>query len=96
MHASGTGALDALHFDAHADEAARLAKVERLEAAVSAQPGLSTITAVLEALTMALQDLSAAVLKGAIPAAHVALRCCPVPYLCVSANEDHSAERKRS
>ena len=90
------GASHALHFHADADEAARLAMVERLEAAVSAQPGLSTITAVLEALNMALQDSSAAVLKRAIPAAHVALRCCPVPHLCLSVNKDHSAERRIS
>ena len=65
--------------------------VERLEAAVSAQPGLSTITAVLEALIVALQDLSAAVLKRAIPAAHVALRCCPVSTSPWSVNEAHNA-----
>ena len=75
MRATGTGAPDALHFPADADEAARLAVVDRLEAAVSAQPGLSTITAVLMALNKALQDPSAAILKRAIPAAHVALRC---------------------
>ena len=67
--------------------------VDRLEAAVSAQPGLSTITAVLEALNMAPQDSSAAVLKRAIPAAHVALRCCPVPNFCSILKEDHSAMR---
>ena len=70
--------------------------VERLEAAVSAQPSLSTITAVLEALTEALHDSSAAVLKRAIPAAHVALRCCPVPNSCPPVNEDHSAKGLKS
>ena len=93
MHVTGTGAPEALRFSADADEAARLAMVERLEAAVSAQPGLSTITAVLDAVNMALQDSSAAVLKRAISAAHVALRCCPVPTSCPPVMEAYSASK---
>lgn len=49
--------------------------MDRLEAAVAARPGLTTLASILEALNQALQDSSAAVLKRAIPAAYVAFRC---------------------
>ena len=64
-----------LQFQADADEAARLAMLERLEAAVAARPSMATLAAILEALSQALQDPSPAVLKRAIPAAYVAFRC---------------------
>ena len=64
-----------LQFQADADEAARLAMLERLEAAVAARPSMVTLAAILEALIQALQDPSPAVLKRAIPAAYVAFRC---------------------
>ena len=72
LNCAGSGSV--LHFQADAEEPARLAKVDQLEAAVAAKPSLATLAAILEALGQALHDSSPAVLKKAIPAAYVAFR----------------------
>ena len=73
------GSDSAVRFEANADEAARVASVEQLEAAVAARPSLATLAAILEAVSQALHDPSPAVLKRAIPAAHVAFRYPSMP-----------------
>lgn len=72
LNCAGSGSF--LQFQADADEAAKLARVDQLGAAVAARPSLATVAAILEALSQALHDTSPAVLKRAIPAAYVAFR----------------------